>query len=95
MQEKWKEQPVNNFVENTVQVEVFKTQREFNNKFPSKFFICSFCAKLTPYKDYCIHCMARADGFLKTMGCGYKYIISEISPEPQEIFKPLELLEGE
>jgi len=78
-----------------MQIEFFETQREFNNKFPSKFFICSFCGKLTSYKDYCIHCQARADGFLKTMGSGYKCIISEISPEPQEIFKPLELYERE
>lgn len=74
-------------------IEYFETQREFNLKFPSKFYICAFCSALTPYPDLCINCNTRADGFLKTMESGYKYQIK--NQKPQEIFKPIELLEGE
>lgn len=72
-------------------IDTFQTTREFNNRFPCKFYVCAFCSKLTPYKKFCIHCQTRADGFLKTMGKGYKYIITELTPEVQEIFKPLEM----
>lgn len=76
-----------------MQIDYFDTQRDFNNKFPSKFYICAFCGKITTYQKYCIHCNTRADGFLKTMNSGYKYQIA--NQEPQEIYRPLELLEGE
>ena len=76
-------------------IEVFKTQREFNNKFPSKIYICSNCGKMTTDKMNCNYCGWRADGLLKTWGKGYKYIIEELSPEVQEIFRPLETRRNE
>ncbi|MBR0234067.1 MAG: hypothetical protein IJQ47_08465 [Synergistaceae bacterium] len=72
------------------EVEIFKTQREFNNKYPSHFYICSLCGKLIQNKYFCDYCGFRADGLLKTMGQGYKFIIEEQSPKIQEIFKPIE-----
>ncbi len=76
-----------------MQFEYFENNRDFNIKFPSKFYICAFCGKITTHPKLCIHCFARADGFLKTMDSGYKYQIA--NEPPQEIFKPLELTEGE
>lgn len=77
-------------------IEYFESKREFNLKFPSKFYICAFCGKITPYPDLCINCNTRADGFLKTMDSGYKYVIKEQGPEINEIYKPIELIiEGE
>jgi len=73
-----------------MEIETFKTQREFNNQFPSKFFICCNCGRIITDKYTCTYCGWRADGLFQTMGKGYKYIIEEVSPEVQEIFKPLE-----
>lgn len=75
--------------------EIFKSQREFNNRFPSKYYICSNCGTLTDNKYTCEKCGWRADGLLKTWGKGYKYTILETGIT-EEIFKPIELLnEGE
>lgn len=74
-----------------MEIEVFETQREFNNKFPSGIYICSNCGKMTPYKYYCMYCGSRADGLFKTFNKGYKYIIKEVSSEVQEIFQPIEI----
>lgn len=71
--------------------ERFETQREFNNKFPSKFYICSNCGKLIQDKYTCSYCGWRADGLFKTMGRGYKFIITEQGENIQEIFKPIEM----
>lgn len=76
-------------------VEIFKTQREFNNKFPSKFYICSNCGRISEDKYNCNHCKWRADGLFKTMENGYKFIIEEISNEVQEIFTPIEIIQQE
>lgn len=75
-----------------MKTEIFETEREFNNKYPSKLYICSNCNKLTPNKLICINCGWRADGLFKTNGQGYKYIIKEISSEEKEIFKPVEII---
>lgn len=74
-----------------MKIERFKTQRDFNNKFPSKFFICSNCGKLSPNKYTCNSCGWRADGLFKTMNKGYKFIIEEQGEFIQEIFTPLEM----
>lgn len=71
-------------------VDVFETIREFNNKYPSKFYICSNCGTLTQNKYNCQKCNWRADGLLKTMNNGYKYTILETGLT-EEIFKPIEL----
>ena len=68
----------------------FKTIREFNNKYPSKFYICALCGKLIQDKYLCPYCGFRADGLFKTMGNGYQFIIEEESNQLQEIFKPIE-----
>ena len=74
-----------------MEVERFETQREFNNKFPSKFYVCSNCDKLLQDKYTCCYCGWRADGLFKTMDKGYKFIIEEQSEEIQEIFRPIEM----
>lgn len=70
--------------------EVFETQRQFNNKFPSKYFVCTNCGTLTEDKYTCIKCGWRADGLFKTWGKGYKYTILETGIT-EEIFTPIEL----
>ena len=78
-----------------METEKFKTQREFNKKFPSKIYVCSNCGYLTENKYTCSRCGWRADGLLKTWDNGYKYTIEETG-RTEEIFKPIELLkEGE
>lgn len=77
-----------------MQEEVFSTQREFNNRFPSKMYICSNCGELSEDKYTCRKCHWRADGLLKTWGKGYKYTILETGIT-EEIFKPIELLRKE
>ena len=73
-------------------IDIFKTQREFDNEFPSKMYICSNCSKVIPDKYNCMYCGWRSDGLLKTMNKGYKFVIEEISQDVQEIFKPFELI---
>jgi len=75
-----------------MKIEVFETQREFNNKFPSKFYICSCCGKIVIDKYTCNYCGWRADGLFKTFGKGYKFIIKEQGADIQEIFKPVETM---
>ncbi|MBQ9786471.1 MAG: hypothetical protein IJW25_03280 [Clostridia bacterium] len=75
-----------------IEPEVFKTQYEFNKKFPSRFFSCSNCQSLTDDAYYCKTCGWRADGLFKTMGEGYIYTIAETGITT-EIFKPIEILE--
>ena len=71
-------------------IEKFKTEREFNNKFKSKFYICTNCNKLIQDKYTCSYCGFRADGLFKTMDKGYKYTI-ESEAITEEIFNPVEL----
>ena len=73
--------------------ETFETLREFNNKFPSRFYICPICGALTKQKDYCETCTWRSDGLFKTMNKGYKYTIKELNLT-EEIFQPIELTKG-
>ena len=73
-----------------MQEERFNTQREFNNKFPTRYYKCSNCGELTNDKYTCPKCGWRADGLLKTWGRGYKYTILETGIT-EEIFKPIEL----
>lgn len=74
--------------------EEFNSLREFNNKYPSKFYICSNCNQLIDDKYYCRNCGWRADGLLKTWDKGYKYKLLD-SGRVEEIFKPMELLKEE
>lgn len=77
-----------------MQEEKFKSQREFNNRFPTGMYICSNCSELTTDRYTCTKCGWRADGLLKTWGKGFKYTILETGIT-EEIFKPIELLKGE
>lgn len=65
--------------------EIFDSMREFNKKFPSKIYICSACAQLTPNPNICIHCGAQGNNFFN-----YTYKIQ--GEQPQTIFKPIELI---
>ena len=67
----------------------FKTQREFNNEYPSGLFQCSNCTNLTTDRYFCISCGWRADGLLKTQGKGLKYTIAD-TKKTEEIFLPIE-----
>lgn len=71
-------------------VEIFETRREFNNKFPSKLFLCSKCGTMTPNQFYCTGCGQQANGIFKDTNRTYKYIIAEESEEMNEIFIPIE-----
>ena len=70
--------------------EVFQTVREFNKKFPSKYYICSRCKSLTLNPYYCIRCKNQSNNFLYP---NYTYTIAETNTTEQ-IFKPIELEKG-
>jgi len=72
-----------------MQEEVFETQREFNNKFPTKMFICSRCGALTTNPYQCRECENQANNFALTEKT-YKYTILE-SGKTEQIFRPIEL----
>lgn len=74
-----------------MEIEVFETEREFNNKYKGGLYVCPMCRKTTPNAKYCIHCGFRADGLFKTLNNGYKYKIKEKGEKIYEIFKPIEL----
>ena len=72
-----------------MQEEVFETQREFNNKFPTKMFICSRCGALTTNPYQCGECGNQANNFALTEKT-YQYTILETG-KTEQIFKPIEL----
>ena len=69
--------------------EIFETQRQFNNKFPSKLYTCSKCGTLTDNPYLCITCKNQSNNFFLTEHT-YKYKILETGIT-EEIFKPIEL----
>lgn len=77
-----------------MQVEVFETEREFNKKFPSGFYVCPICGYMTNDKYNCPRCEYSASGLFKTLEKGYKYRIVKTDIE-EEIFKPIELEKGQ
>lgn len=68
----------------------FKSIREFYQKFPSGFYICTECGYMNANAYTCSRCGFRADGLFKTMDKGYKYHLED-SDTDYEIFIPLEL----
>ena len=70
--------------------ELFKTQKDFDEKYPSKLYICSFCGSLSHDRYKCDKCNFRADGLFKTMDKGYSYTVEETGIT-EEIFRPIEL----
>ena len=73
--------------------EEFNSERDFKNKFPSGFYICSNCGYMSNNKYYCPRCKYSAKGLFKTLNKGYKYKIISTNTE-DEIFKPFELEKG-
>lgn len=73
-----------------MQSEKFETAREFNNKFPSKIFICSRCKKLTVNPFICYHCGEQSNNLFE--GDRYHYNIKDKSKDIITIFKPIELI---
>lgn len=76
-----------------LEIDEFRTEREFYQKFPSRFYICSNCGYMNDNQYTCQKCGWRSDGLLKTMDKGYKYKILETN-KVYEIFKPIELEKG-
>lgn len=73
-------------------IEEFETLREFRKKFPSKFYICCWCKKLTPNPYICINCGKQSNQLFGKDT--YKYLIKSEHNEVQQIFKPIELEKG-
>ena len=73
-----------------MQEETFKTQREFNKKFPRKTYRCAKCGHPTMNPYFCIYCKNQANNFVYSENC-YKYTILETGIT-EIIFKPVELL---
>ena len=71
-----------------MQEEVFKTQREFNNKFPSKIYICSNCKSLTGDPFQCPNCGNQSNS-LPFKQNTYTYQIEETG-KTETIFTPIE-----
>lgn len=72
-----------------MQEEVFETQREFNNKFPNKMYVCSRCGALTNNPYQCRECENQSNNFIYEDQT-YKYRIIE-NGKAEQIFKPIEL----
>ena len=70
--------------------ETFRSEREFNNKFPSKFYVCTKCGKLTTDRYYCTACKNQSTNFIYR-DKGYQYTIIDRGIT-EEIFIPIELL---
>lgn len=73
--------------------EEFNSERDFNNRFPSGFYLCPICGYMTNNKYNCPRCNWSAKGLFKTLDKGYKYKILSTNTE-EEIFKPIELEKG-
>lgn len=64
----------------------FTTQREFNERYPSRVYKCYQCGRLTIDADICCQCGAQANVLF---GDTYRY---KIGSEPiRQIFKPIEI----
>lgn len=73
-----------------MEMDLFKDERDFFKKYPSRIYVCSNCGYKQPSRYNCQKCGWRADGLLKTWGKGYKFKILSTGKE-YEIFKPLEI----
>ena len=68
-------------------MQIFKSQREFNNAFPSKVFYCPNCNSLTSNKYQCEFCQFQANNIANQ---NYTYKIEE-TKETDIILIPIEL----
>ena len=66
-------------------MESFKTQREFNNKYPTNLFICPNCSHASTNKYYCDNCSFQANNILNQ---SYEYEIQELNLK-EKILPPL------
>ncbi len=73
-------------------VDEFETIRDFNEKFPSKIFICSKCNSLVPDPYQCNTCGCQSNNFLFS-DKSYFYIIKGQN-QINTIFRPIELEKG-
>ncbi len=74
-------------------VEIFKTEREFIEKFKSGIYKCCYCNQLTSNPYICIHCGNQANKLISTDT--YKYMILNEHKEIQQIFQPIERISVE
>lgn len=70
-------------------VDEFETIRDFNEKFPSKIFICSKCNSLVPDPYQCNTCGCQSNNFLFS-DKSYSYIIKGQN-QISTIFRPIEM----
>ena len=70
-------------------MQIFKTQREFNLKYPSRIFICPNCLSISDNPYICPNCGNQSNNiFLKN----YTYRIEETG-KIETIFPPMEVKE--
>ena len=69
-------------------MDVFKTKREFNNKYPSGLFVCSVCGGITPNPYKCSNCDGQSNNFVFSEN-SYEYLIEETG-KTDLIFRPIE-----
>ena len=67
----------------------FKTLREFNNKFPSKFYLCPNCKRIITNPQQCEFCFFQANNITNQ---NYKFKIQELNLIGK-ILPPIELYE--
>ena len=72
-------------------LEVFKNQREFNIKFPSKLYICTRCNAFCTSPYYCKNCGNQCNNFFLRHK-NYRYKIKNKNIE--EIFPPAEYIKN-
>lgn len=72
------------------QIEKFKTRREFDNKYPSKIYVCSRCGEWIGDRYNCKFCGETSNKLFLSSDKLYRYQIAEESP--RIIFQPIERL---
>ncbi len=70
-----------------IEIEVFKSLRDFNKKFPRKIYKCTNCGTLTTDKYFCTRCKNQSNNFIYL---GYTYTILDTGIT-ETIFTPIEL----
>lgn len=72
-------------------MEIFQTQREFNNAYPSKVYFCPNCKKITTKRYQCEFCNFQSNNLVNQ---NYEYEIKELNLK-DKILPPIETLKGE
>ena len=71
------------------EADIFNDRFDFDLKFKSGIYQCSYCGRITPNPYICISCGKQANQLFSSKT--YKFIIKNESEEIQQIFKPIEL----